>query len=143
MSTLTTPAPAAAPQVLRRDPAPAHAPAGRPHVRTPMQDALTQLADAAGFLGLDDGLHETLARPRRSLSVSVPLRREDGSIEVFEGYRVQHNLARGPAKGGVRFHEDVDLDEVTALAMWMSWKCAVVNIPYGGAKGGVRVDRRR
>ena len=130
MTTLTTLAPETRPD----------APPPPPHVRTPMQDALTQLADAAEILGLDDGLRATLARPRRSLSVSVPLRREDGSVTVLEGFRVQHNLARGPAKGGVRFHHDVDLDEVTALAMWMTWKCAVVNIPYGGAKGGVRVD---
>jgi glutamate dehydrogenase (NAD(P)+) len=105
--------------------------------------ALHQLADAVRILGLDDGMHATLASPRRSLTVSVPLEREDGSVEVLRGYRVQHNLARGPAKGGLRFHPSTDLDEVTALAMWMTWKCAVVGIPYGGAKGGVAVDPRR
>ncbi|MCU1613302.1 MAG: glutamate dehydrogenase [Frankiales bacterium] len=102
--------------------------------------ALTQLAHAAAHLGLDDGIHEMLATPRRSLTVAVPLRREDGSQTVLTGYRVQHNLSRGPAKGGIRFHPATDLDEVTALAMWMTWKCALVGIPYGGAKGGVAVD---
>ena len=110
------------------------------HRGSAMAAALSQLADAVRLLGLDESTHRTLASPRRSLTVSVPLEREDGSITVLQGYRVQHNLARGPAKGGVRFHPEVDLDEVTALAMWMTWKCAVVGIPYGGAKGGVRVD---
>jgi glutamate dehydrogenase (NAD(P)+) len=99
-----------------------------------------QLSEAVRFLGLDDGLHRMLATPRRSLTVSVPVRREDGRMEVVQGYRVQHNLSRGPAKGGIRFHPDTDLAEVTALAMWMTWKCALVGIPYGGAKGGVAVD---
>ena len=102
--------------------------------------ALAQLAAAADHLKLGAGLHETLATPRRSLTVSVPLRHDDGGTTVLHGYRVQHNLARGPAKGGVRFHPSADLDEVTALAMWMTWKCAVVGIPYGGAKGAVTVD---
>lgn len=102
--------------------------------------ALQQLAAAAEHLGLDDGLHATLATPRRSLSVAVPLRKDDGTTTVLKGYRVQHNFARGPAKGGVRFHPSTDIHEVTALAMWMTWKCAVVGIPYGGAKGGVAVD---
>ncbi|HEX8005144.1 MAG TPA: Glu/Leu/Phe/Val dehydrogenase, partial [Trebonia sp.] len=100
-------------------------------------------SEAARFLGLDDGLHHMLATPRRSLTVSVPVRREDGRMEVVQGYRVQHNLTRGPAKGGIRFHPDTDLAEVTALAMWMTWKCALVGIPYGGAKGGVAVDPGR
>jgi glutamate dehydrogenase (NAD(P)+) len=102
--------------------------------------ALFQLADAVDLLGIDEGMHETLATPRRALTVSVPLRRDDGTVQVLRGYRVQHNLARGPAKGGIRFHPDTDVDEVTALAMWMTWKCAIVGIPYGGAKGGVTVD---
>ncbi len=102
--------------------------------------ALSQLAEAVDFLGLDTGMQEMLAMPRRSLTVAVPLRREDGTSTVLTGYRVQHNLARGPAKGGIRFHPSADLDEVTALAMWMTWKCALVGIPYGGAKGGVTVD---
>ncbi|MBO3750362.1 Glu/Leu/Phe/Val dehydrogenase [Streptosporangiaceae bacterium NEAU-GS5] len=102
--------------------------------------ARAQLAGAARFLGLDDGLHRMLATPRRSLTVAVPVRREDGRMEVVQGYRVQHNVSRGPAKGGIRFHPATDLAEVTALAMWMTWKCALVGIPYGGAKGGVAVD---
>ena len=81
-----------------------------------------------------------LATPRRSLTVSVPVRREDGRMDVVQGYRVQHNISRGPAKGGIRFHPATDIHEVTALAMWMTWKCALVGIPYGGAKGGVAVD---
>src|SRR5688572_11904171 len=97
--------------------------------RAALDAAQSQLADAVELLALDDGMHATLATPRRSLQVSVPLRREDGTVEVLHGYRVQHNLARGPAKGGIRFHPDTDLDEVTALAMWMTWKCAVVGIP--------------
>jgi glutamate dehydrogenase (NAD(P)+) len=103
---------------------------------------MLQLAGAVKHLGLDDGLHQLLATPRRSLEVAVPLRRDDGSLEVLQGYRVQHNLSRGPAKGGIRFHPHTDLDEVKALAMWMTWKCALIGIPYGGAKGGVAVDPR-
>jgi glutamate dehydrogenase (NAD(P)+) len=79
----------------------------------------------------------------RELIVSVPVRMDDGSVQVFTGYRVQHNLGRGPSKGGLRYHQDVTLNEVRALAMWMTWKCAVVGIPYGGGKGGVRVDPKR
>ncbi|HWA83786.1 MAG TPA: Glu/Leu/Phe/Val dehydrogenase, partial [Fimbriimonadaceae bacterium] len=89
---------------------------------------------------LDPGLHQVLSVPMRSLIVRFPVVLDNGEVEVFEGYRVQHNLSRGPTKGGIRYHPDVDLDETSALAMWMTWKCAVVNIPYGGAKGGVRVD---
>jgi glutamate dehydrogenase (NAD(P)+) len=107
-----------------------------------LDSALHQLADAVGHLGLDDGMHQMLATPRRSLEVAVPLRRDDGTLQVLHGYRVQHNLSRGPAKGGVRFHPSTDLDEVRALAMWMTWKCALMGIPYGGAKGGVAVDPR-
>jgi glutamate dehydrogenase (NAD(P)+) len=81
-----------------------------------------------------------LATPRRSLTVSVPVRREDGRLDVVQGFRVQHNVSRGPAKGGLRYHPGTDIQEVTALAMWMTWKCALVGIPYGGAKGGVAVD---
>lgn len=104
--------------------------------------ALAQLAEAVRQLGLDDGTHDMLATPRRSLTVSIPLRRDDGHVEVLHGYRVQHNLSRGPAKGGIRYHPSTDLDEVKALAMWMTWKCALVGIPYGGAKGGVTIDPR-
>ncbi|WP_459798703.1 Glu/Leu/Phe/Val family dehydrogenase [Herbidospora sp. RD11066] len=106
----------------------------------PLASAQRHLAEAARFLALDEGLHHLLATPRRSLTVSVPVRREDGRIDVIEGYRVQHNLSRGPAKGGVRFHPGTDLDEVTALAMGLTWKCALAGLPYGGAKGGVAVD---
>ncbi|QYB07299.1 Glu/Leu/Phe/Val dehydrogenase [Rhodococcus sp. USK10] len=104
--------------------------------------ALSQLRDATGILGLDEGMYRLLATPRRSLTVSVPLRRENGRVEVYSGYRVQHNLTRGPGKGGVRFHPDSDIDEVTALAMWMTWKCALLGLPYGGAKGGIAIDPR-
>jgi glutamate dehydrogenase (NAD(P)+) len=108
--------------------------------RQALDSALHQLDQAAEHLGLDDGLRTMLATPRRSLTVSVPVRREDGRMEVVQGFRVQHNISRGPAKGGIRFHPDTDIHEVTALAMWMTWKCALVGIPYGGAKGGVAVD---
>ncbi len=107
-----------------------------------LDSALHQLGEAARELGLDDGLHEMLATPRRSMQVAIPLRRDDGTMSVLAGYRVQHNLSRGPAKGGVRFHPHTDLDEVRALAMWMTWKCALIGIPYGGAKGGVAIDPR-
>src|SRR3954447_3730680 len=98
--------------------------------------AQIQLAEAVRHLGLDDGTHQLLATPRRELTVSIPLRRDDGHIEVLRGYRVQHNFSRGPAKGGIRYHPSTDIDEVRALAMWMAWKCALIGIPYGGAKGG-------
>jgi glutamate dehydrogenase (NAD(P)+) len=87
-------------------------------------------------------MHQLLATPRREMTVSIPLRRDDGHIEVLRGYRVQHNLSRGPAKGGIRYHPSTDIDEVRALAMWMTWKCALIGIPYGGAKGGVTIDPR-
>ncbi|MEO3884105.1 Glu/Leu/Phe/Val dehydrogenase [Nonomuraea sp. B5E05] len=108
--------------------------------RQALDSALHQLDQAAEQLRLDDGLRTMLATPRRSLTVSVPVRREDGRLDVVQGYRVQHNVSRGPAKGGLRFHPSTDIHEVTALAMWMTWKCALVGIPYGGAKGGVAVD---
>ena len=106
------------------------------------ESARTQLAAAAEQLGLDDGMHQMLATPRREMTVAIPLRREDGSTEVLRGYRVQHNLSRGPAKGGIRYHPSTDIDEVRALAMWMTWKCSLIGIPYGGAKGGVTIDPR-
>jgi len=105
--------------------------------------ARQQLAIAAQYLDLDEGLHKVLAHPQRALVVNFPVVMDDGTVEVFEGYRVQHNASRGPTKGGIRYHPHVDLNETSALAMWMTWKCAVVNIPYGGAKGGVRVDTKR
>ena len=106
----------------------------------PWQMALSQLDSVAEKLQMDDGIRAILSQPQRSLSVSIPTKMDDGSVRVFEGYRVQHSLHRGPAKGGVRFSAAVSLDEVKALAMWMTWKCAVVDLPYGGAKGGVTVD---
>ncbi len=98
---------------------------------------------AAERLNLDPGLRAVLREPRRELTVHFPVHMDDGSVKVFTGYRVQHNLSRGPAKGGIRYHQDVTIDEVKALAMWMTWKCAVVGIPYGGGKGGVIVDPKK
>lgn len=106
---------------------------------TPLHVAHRQLATAAERIGLDAGTHRMLATPRREMTVSIPLRHDDGHLSVLTGHRVQHNLSRGPAKGGVRFSPHVDLDEVRALAMWMTWKCALLDLPYGGAKGGVTV----
>ncbi|HEX3265359.1 MAG TPA: Glu/Leu/Phe/Val dehydrogenase [Candidatus Limnocylindrales bacterium] len=98
---------------------------------------------AAEKLNLDEGMRRVLREPRRELTVHFPVKMDDGSVQVFTGYRVQHNLGRGPAKGGIRYHQDVSIDEVKALAMWMTWKCAVVGIPYGGGKGGVIVDPKK
>jgi glutamate dehydrogenase (NAD(P)+) len=109
----------------------------------PLDDARTQLREAATILGIDDGLFDMLATPRREVSVSIPLHRDDGETELLVGHRVQHNFSRGPAKGGLRYSPDVTLDEVRALAMWMTWKCALLDVPYGGAKGGVRIDPRQ
>ena len=102
-----------------------------------------QFDQAADHLKLDAGLREVLRRPKRQMVVSIPVKMDDGSVRVFEGYRVQHNIARGPAKGGIRYHPNVSLDEVKALAAWMAWKTAVVNIPFGGGKGGVVCDPRK
>ena len=107
-----------------------------------LDNAKAQLAEAVKTLGYDEGLHDLLASPRREMAVSIPLRRDSGEVEVLHGYRVQHNFSRGPAKGGLRFSPNVDLDEVRALAMWMTWKCALVDVPYGGAKGGITIDPR-
>ncbi|MDR3073455.1 MAG: Glu/Leu/Phe/Val dehydrogenase [Deltaproteobacteria bacterium] len=106
----------------------------------PYENMLEVLDRAAEKLGMQKNDYITLCSPERELIVSVPVVMDDGHTEVFQGYRVQHSSSRGPCKGGVRFHPDADLDEVKALAAWMTWKCAVVNIPYGGAKGGIRVD---
>ncbi len=95
---------------------------------------------AARKLNLDEGLWKVLSTPAREIIVHFPVAMDDGRIEMFTGYRVQHNIARGPCKGGIRYSPDVTLDEVRALASWMTWKCAVVNIPFGGAKGGVICD---
>lgn len=103
----------------------------------PLDVALHQLKTAAEMLNLDEGIHAILRHPKRSLVVSIPVKMDNGEVCVFMGCRVQHNDARGPFKGGIRYHPDVTIDEITALAMWMTWKCAIVDIPYGGAKGGV------
>jgi glutamate dehydrogenase/leucine dehydrogenase len=110
------------------------------HKHNLWRTVLDQLDDVAKELGLDRGIHAILRQPERELTVSVPVVMDDGHIEVFTGYRIQHSSVRGPCKGGIRYHPDVNLDEVRALAALMTWKCAVVGIPYGGAKGGVRCD---
>src|SRR5439155_8447619 len=109
-------------------------------VETAWTTALEQFDQAANQLHLDESTREVLSSCKRELRVNFPVQMDDGSIRVFQGYRVQHNLARGPAKGGIRYDPEVNLDEVRALAMWMTWKCAVVGLPYGGAKGGVACD---
>jgi glutamate dehydrogenase (NAD(P)+) len=109
----------------------------------PWESQAARFDFAAQKLALDDGLWKILRYPNRELIVHIPIGMDDGRIEVFTGFRVQHSIARGPAKGGVRYAPDVNLDEVRALASWMTWKCAVVNIPFGGAKGGVICDPRK
>jgi len=109
----------------------------------PFENALEQLRNAAEYLKLDEGIHQVLAHPKRELTVSLPVRMDNGKWNVFTGYRVQHNDARGPFKGGIRYHPGVTLDEVRALASWMTWKTSVVNIPYGGGKGGIICDPKR
>jgi len=103
----------------------------------PFEVALKQLEEASKILNLEKGMLEILSNPKRILTVSIPTRMDDGTIKVFTGFRSQHNDARGPHKGGIRYHPDVTLDEVKALSMWMTWKCAIANIPYGGGKGGI------
>ena len=103
----------------------------------PFEVALKQLDEAAKLIKLDKGLHQVLASPKRVLTVSLPVKMDNGEIRVFTGFRSQHNDARGPYKGGIRYHPQVSIDEVKALSMWMTWKCAVADIPYGGGKGGV------
>ncbi len=109
-------------------------------IGNPYQVAVAQFDEAADRLGLSQALRAILCKPKRELTVNFPVRMDNGDVEMFTGYRVQHNITRGPAKGGIRFSPEVSLDEVRALAMWMTWKCAVVNIPFGGAKGGVICD---
>ncbi len=111
-----------------------------PNLESPLATALSQLRRAIDQLNLSENDWNTLSTPRRVLEVAVPLRRDDGRVEMYKGYRVQYSTTRGPAKGGVRFHQDIDLDETVALAMLMTWKCALTNLPYGGAKGGVAVN---
>jgi len=106
----------------------------------PFETAKQQVDIVAKLIGLDPGVTEVLKHPKRELTVNFPVRMDDGSLRTYTGYRVQYNMARGPTKGGIRYHPQVTLDEVRALAAWMTWKCAVVNIPYGGAKGGVICD---
>jgi glutamate dehydrogenase (NAD(P)+) len=103
----------------------------------PFEVALTQLEEASNILNLDKGMLQILSNPKRILTVSIPTKMDDGSIKVFTGFRSQHNDARGPCKGGIRYHPDVTVEEVKALSMWMTWKCAIANIPYGGGKGGI------
>jgi glutamate dehydrogenase/leucine dehydrogenase len=109
----------------------------------PWQNALKQLASAAKILKLDPGVHEMLASPKKVLTVSLPIKMDDGRIKVFTGFRSQHNDFRGPFKGGIRYHPDVTIEEVKALSMWMTWKCSIVDVPFGGGKGGIICDPKR
>src|ERR671930_2699881 len=109
----------------------------KPTAINPFETALKQLDEAAKLIKLDDGLHQVLAHPKRVLTVSLPIKMDNGTIKVFTGFRSQHNDARGPYKGGIRYHPEVTIDEVKALSMWMTWKCAIAGIPYGGGKGGI------
>src|SRR3989441_9400080 len=114
-----------------------------PHVdkeTNPWESQRARFDLAAQKLNLDEGLWRVLRYPNREITVYIPVQMDDGHLEVFTGFRVQHSIARGPAKGGIRYSPDVTLDEVRALASWMTWKCAVVNIPFGGAKGGIICD---
>jgi len=106
----------------------------------PFETAKKQVDIVADLIGLNGGIREMLKHPKRELTVNFPVRMDNGDLRVYTGYRVQYNMARGPTKGGIRYHPQVSLDEVRALAAWMTWKCAVVNIPYGGAKGGIICD---
>ena len=120
-----------------------------PQVKAPMDEfnpfqAMAQRFDvAADKLGLDEGLREVLRTPDKELTVAIPVMMDSGKLKVFTGYRVQHNFSRGPCKGGIRYAPDVHLDEVRALAAWMTWKCSVVDVPFGGGKGGVICDPRQ
>lgn len=109
-------------------------------ILNPYEVAVAQFDEAAELLGLSQAMRAILRKPKRELIVNFPVRMDNGDVQMFTGYRVQHNINRGPAKGGIRFSPEVSLDEVRALAMWMTWKCAVVGIPFGGAKGGVVCD---
>lgn len=123
--------------------APAAAPKGnhaKAGVPDPWEIAKQQVKQTCDLLGLDDGAYQTLSTPRKALIVGIPVKMDDGSVVAFEGYRVQHNTTRGPAKGGIRYHPGVTLNEVKALAMWMTWKCSVMGLPYGGGKGGITCD---
>jgi glutamate dehydrogenase (NAD(P)+) len=111
------------------------------HLReNPLEIARAQLRRVGEEFGIDENLIRVLSQCKKALEVSIPVQMDDGSTCVYTGYRVTHNVARGPSKGGIRYHRDVTEDEVKALAMWMTWKCALANIPFGGAKGGVICD---
>jgi glutamate dehydrogenase/leucine dehydrogenase len=114
-----------------------------PEELNPFKIAQSQVEEVAKVLKLDSGMTEFLKNPQRELHVSFPVKMDDGGVKVFNGYRVQHNMVRGPTKGGIRYHPDTNIDEVRALSMWMTWKCAVVGIPYGGAKGGVTCNPKK
>ena len=114
------------------------------HLReNPFELAQQQLRKVADAFQIDPNLIRVLERCKKAVVVSIPVSMDDGTIDVFEGYRVTHNIARGPSKGGIRYHPDVTLDEVKSLAMWMTWKCALMGIPFGGAKGGVVCNPKR
>jgi glutamate dehydrogenase (NAD(P)+) len=131
MATVAKPAPQPIPRIAPREDL------------NPYRISQIQFDLAAEYLKLDAGLRQILRTPKRVMEVSIPTKMDNGQVKVFTGYRVQHNVARGPAKGGIRYHPGVTLDEVKALAMWMTWKTAAVNIPYGGGKGGVICDPKR
>jgi glutamate dehydrogenase/leucine dehydrogenase len=114
-----------------------------PEEMNPFKIAQSQVEEVAKILKLDAGMTEFLKNPQRELHVSFPVRMDNGAVQVFHGYRVQHNMVRGPTKGGIRYHPETNIDEVRALSMWMTWKCAVVGIPYGGAKGGVTCNPKK
>src|SRR6516165_10815885 len=114
-----------------------------PENLNPYEFALRQFERAADFLSLDAGTRQVLSQPKRQLTVSIPIKMDNKKIKVFTGHRVQHSIARGPSKGGIRYHPGVTLDEVKALAMWMTWKCSLMNLPFGGAKGGVVCDPKQ
>ncbi len=128
--------------VTVRDQQPVHLPAAGPVFGSSSvyQMAVRQLHSVAEVIDMDHGVLERLSKPKRALVVSVPIRMDDGRTENFVGYRVQHSVTSGPSKGGLRYHPSVDLGEVAALAMWMSWKCGIMNLPFGGAKGGIACD---
>ncbi|MEY2786845.1 MAG: hypothetical protein RL277_3057 [Planctomycetota bacterium] len=121
----------------------AHAPHAQGSEFNPFESMARNFNAAADKLGLDEGLREVLRRPDREVTVAIPVVMDNGKLEVFTGYRVQHNFSRGPCKGGIRYAPDVNLDEVRALSAWMTWKCAVVDVPFGGGKGGVICDPRK
>jgi glutamate dehydrogenase (NAD(P)+) len=114
------------------------------HLReNPFEIAREQLRRVASMFDISENLVSVLSGCKKAVEVSVPVGMDDGSTSVFKGYRVTHNVARGPSKGGIRYHPDVTLDEIKALAMWMTWKCALMGIPFGGAKGGVVCDPKK